>query len=572
MKKLRDSFCRILSLIAIAVGVHTIVAAQAIAVPYKDANNKWGLLNNEGKVVSKPEFSEIEELAADKFLVVVGGKYKDGVLVDEKWGVIASDGSIMLKPIYDEIGDMINGMAPVMKNGKIGFVDSEYRLIAEPKYDFVGTPNAQGLVWVNEGGKPDEQHPGCIAKGKFGVIDRHGKIIVPVSFNSVGFISVTKFYHDELKIYHAKTDMERLMLEAGSHYALWPKPIELKPGSMFPEIIGVAFSNKLNLTHNGIADLDGKVLIKHDEFQRCAMVSDGFALVLTKKNQIGYVDGRSGNLVTNPSIRTAFSFNGNVTIGIDSRNKWNFYDIKLNQIGESYDWISPRIGGFYIVNSSNRMKLLDAASLNPIDNGHEYIFPLSHGLMAFKDSESGLWGYLNQCGKIAIPPCYVAAFSFNHGVGCVKGTDGWGMVNTDLNEVIKPRWAHMIFPQMDNFDKVWVAPEGSGAYYSCLHTATDKPAFESKYSNAWNFKTFAGEDYALVKIGNKYGQINAYGILVVPAIYIEKHYAERMLDYKISHNIALWQPIHSYRFNTVIVNEKNDYKITDILPAENWDY
>jgi len=562
----------ILIIICILLQFSFIANADNYAVPTKNDKGKWGLVDNNGTYITKPEFSDIDELGNGFFLIAVGGKLKDGVLDGEKWGVINSEGAFILKPNYDEIGDFINGIATITKGDKIGFVNSDWKVIVEPKYDFVGTANAQGFVWVNSGGKPDKRHIGLISKGKYGILNTSGDVIIPVSYNSIGYISETKFYHDQLKIHQANTELERLTLECGSQYALWAKPIETKAGSMIPEAIGFAFSNTQNLTRNGITDLTGKILIKNDIYQRCAMPCDGLALVSTKKNQVGFHDITTDKLTINNSIRSAFSFNGNIMVGIDSKNKWNFYDKSLSQIGESYDWISPRIGQYYLVRKDNKMKMLDAVSLNTIVSDKEYIFPPANGFMAFKEVGNDLWGYLNENGESAVTAKYNYAYSFSHGVGCVKGERGWGMINTDLKEVIATQWDNIVFPTTDMFNKVWVADNSKATPYHCLDISTGKYAFESSYTNAFNFIINGNTEYAVVIIDDKFGQINAEGNIVIPVEFNSKSTAENALLYKIQHGIQQWQPIHTYRFNILQNNQHKTFSIKDTLSDDNWDY
>ncbi len=546
--------------------------AQNIVAPIKNDNGKWGLIGADDIQIAEPKYSDIEVLGNGKFQIAIGGKLKDGVLDGEKWGIIDDHGNIILKAEYDEIGDFINGAASITKDGKIGFINRDYKVISQPIYDFVGTMNSQGFVWVNTGGKPDSNRAGHITKGKYGILDISGTIIIPVSYSSIGYISENKFHHDQHKIYNAKNEFERLMLECGSHYALWARPIDQKPGSLIPEAIGFSFSNRANLTLNGIAGLDGKVLIKNDVYQRCAMPSEGLSLVLTKKNQIGYHDISANKLIQNSIIRSAFSYNGNMTIGVDSKNNWSFYDTDLTQVGQSYDWISPKIGSHYLVRKGGKMAMLNASDLTPIVSDMEYIFPLTNGIMAYKDSVSGLWGFLNGNGDIVLPARYAYAYSFNHGVACVKGEAGWGMVNSDLQEVIPMRWKSIIFPTIDKFDRVWVESDASTNRYKCWNTITKDFAFTDGFDDVWNYKTTGDKEYAIVMIGEKYGQIDKDGNIAIPVEYDSITIAEEALFYKNSHNIGRWQQIHSYRFNSIYKNKLKKYTINDTLPNENWDY
>lgn len=550
-----------------------VLKSQELITPYKDEKNKWGLICEDGSVVVKPQYSEMDAIGNGYYQVAVGGKFKNGVLEGEKWGIINQSGHEILKAEYDEIGDFINGAATITKGNKIGFINCDYKIITEPKYDFVGTMNSQGLVWVNSGGKYDNKHLGFISKGKFGIINIAGDIIIPVSYSALGYICQTKYYYNQTKVYNAKNDLERLVLECGSQNALWPKPIERKPGSMIPsESIGLAFSKKIDLTRNGITSIDGNVLVKDDIYQRCAMPTEELSMVLTRKNQIGYHDVRSCKFITADVLKSAFSFSGNKAIGIDAKNKWIFFDKTLSRIGERYDWISPLIGSYYLVRHGSKMSLLEAETLEPVISDKEYIFPMKHGRMAYKDFESGLWGFLNESGAVTLPAQYDYAYSFNYGVACVRGKNGWGMIDDTCKEVVPTRFESIVFPTFDGVDKVWVSTGTDAPSYKCWHIGIFDFSFENSYEDVWNFKTIAGLEYATVKLGGKYGQIDNCGNVIIPIEHERKSIAEEALNYKIRHGFDKWQPIHSYRFNCLYKNKHKVYTIKDTLPNENWDY
>lgn len=538
-------------------------------LPQKEENGKWGLIDESGAFVVKPIFSAIEKADGRYFTVAVGGKEKDGVLIDEKWGVIDDSGKFILNAEYDELGEFSNGFANIVSKGKIGFVNANWQIVIKPKYDYTGIPNKQGYVWVNEGGKIDKSHPEQIINGKFGVIRMTGDIIIPVQYASIGVITETKYHYDQQLIYNAKTELDRLMLESGSQHALWPKQIEYKIGCALPESIGFAFSKSPNLQRNGIIDTLGNILIKNDLYQRCAMPSDGLSLVTTKKNEIGFHDIESGELITNKLIRTAFSFDNGVVIGIDSNNLWHFFDKNLKNKGEAYNWISPRFNDLYLVRSGDEMKILNASDFSVKVDGKHFIFPPKNGLIAFKNKESGTWGFMNDRQFETTTPEYEYAYSFNHGYGYVKSSKGWGVVNSDAMEIITPQWSDIVFPTSDNFSKIWVK---NNSTWECLDLRTDNFAFSGTFDEVRNFEIVNGNEYATVKVGDFCGCINDKGIFVIPTEYPNYDIAKNALQYKLSRNIDEWTMIHSYRFALTQNPKRNKFNINDTIPSEMWDY
>lgn len=98
------------------------------------------------------------ELHADHASLV---PFRDG----NKCGYADRDLKIIFKPQFDACGDMIDGMASVMKNGKYGFIDKTGKAIISPEYTFSTSFNS-GYAIMSK----DEQYT---------VIDAAGKHVLP---------------------------------------------------------------------------------------------------------------------------------------------------------------------------------------------------------------------------------------------------------------------------------------------------------------------------------------------------------------------------------------------------------
>lgn len=147
--------------------------------------NKWGYIDETGLEVIKIKYSEIGEWKNGVAKVAVGGKTEDGDLTGAKWGFIDKNGIDVIKPEYERIGRFEDGMALIEKGGKYGYMNDSYRIVIPCKYFSVGSFDANGHVWVNEGGSIDK-NTGAVKDGKFGVFDRTGKAIVPVQYKLIG--------------------------------------------------------------------------------------------------------------------------------------------------------------------------------------------------------------------------------------------------------------------------------------------------------------------------------------------------------------------------------------------------
>jgi hypothetical protein len=78
---------------------------------------------------------------------------------------------------------VVEGMARTVKNGKVGFVNTQLDQVVAPVWDFA-SPFEHGVAEVCMGCvstpvRPGDEHT-YMAGGKWGYIDRRGKVIVPV--------------------------------------------------------------------------------------------------------------------------------------------------------------------------------------------------------------------------------------------------------------------------------------------------------------------------------------------------------------------------------------------------------
>ena len=87
----------------------------------------------------------------------------------------------------------VDGLARTVKNGKIGFVNGNLDLVVPPVWDFA-FPFEHGVAVVCTGcaftpaARGDEHRR--VTGGKWGYIDRRGRVVVPVEYDSRSLPSV----------------------------------------------------------------------------------------------------------------------------------------------------------------------------------------------------------------------------------------------------------------------------------------------------------------------------------------------------------------------------------------------
>lgn len=95
--------------------------------------------------------------------------------------------------VYDNGPDtVVEGLARTTKSGRIGFVNPLLEVVVEPVWDFA-FPFQQGVAVVCMGctptAGPGEEHR-TVTGGKWGYIDKRGKVVVPVEHESQKLPSV----------------------------------------------------------------------------------------------------------------------------------------------------------------------------------------------------------------------------------------------------------------------------------------------------------------------------------------------------------------------------------------------
>lgn len=188
---------------------------------FSDKSRKWGIRTASGKIITAPKYSFLSPLfnkkinkeglsyfyAADvkKYgfvdktgKEVIPARYRRAYDFNDGWAKVMLNDSIdcfidksgneyFLNTDYDTCANYFSeGLLPVKKNGKWGYINKKSKLVIPYLYNAVGQFH-EGLAAVSTGGKG--KHDPDIGfysnyKGKWGFIDVSGKLVIPMSFDS----------------------------------------------------------------------------------------------------------------------------------------------------------------------------------------------------------------------------------------------------------------------------------------------------------------------------------------------------------------------------------------------------
>lgn len=191
----------------------------------KTLDLKYGLLDEDGKRVIRPEFNEISELQDDSIyyarsdkgysFITRSGKImnKDdnrfeainsmaeefiGVKIDGRWGFVDINGKLRVANQYENIGPYNEGLAPIKILGRWGYIDKREDIVVQPAYDTV-YQFKNGICRV-------------VKKGKYGLINAKGKITLECIYDDLLRLKTGGFLTKKDDKYGLASDTGQLLM------------------------------------------------------------------------------------------------------------------------------------------------------------------------------------------------------------------------------------------------------------------------------------------------------------------------------------------------------------------------
>ncbi|AOP36092.1 hypothetical protein A0128_14220 [Leptospira tipperaryensis] len=143
-----------------------------------EEDGKYGFRDQNGKVVIAPQYSFSYDFDENGVAFVFG---------ESGWSCIDETNRVLLNPfLFDNGPDpFFGGLARFKENNKIGFFDSHCNKIIAAQFDFA-FPFEEDFTVVCLGCKSVkmDEHS-TIEGGNYGLIDKNGKIIIPIEYDSI---------------------------------------------------------------------------------------------------------------------------------------------------------------------------------------------------------------------------------------------------------------------------------------------------------------------------------------------------------------------------------------------------
>lgn len=317
-----------------------------------------------------------------------------GVIVDGKVGYIDKNNNLVIPNEYELMrysklsvinnftGSFVDGLVPVMKNNKVGYIDKDNKLVVPFIYD-IGSDFSDGLALV------------YTEKDGYGYIDKNGAVVIKLEYDfahnfSDGLASVRK-EKDGYFGYIDKNGLEAI-------------PFVYKNASNFSEGLAVVTLDGIKYKYINIKG--------HDEFTdsyntaysfkgEYAAVSD---ISEDRKIETYKIIDRTGKTISSTSNYWFCSVSENLVSSIfydeNDIDKSGYLDINLNEvIPFKYAVTSDFKDGFaYVVNNEQKMGVIDESGKIIVPMIYDFEYETSNAEISegfINVSENGKFGFIN---------------------------------------------------------------------------------------------------------------------------------------------------------------------------------
>lgn len=399
---------------------------------------------------------------------------------NDKYGLINFEGKKITDAVYEEITSLNDkyGEILVKKNGKYGVVNVNGVVLVQPKYDYI---NGDG--YVKNGSYKDS---GYIIGNKtnqgmrYGYIDKNENQIVSLDQESI--YRVTEINSDEAY----------LVASQNGRYALYRDKVNLtdyKYIDIFYNNGTECFTVRKNKSY-GVIDLSGQIIIP-TEYEELLVVG---IFAKAYKDGIDYTYDLKGKLIENSQFASLQeTTTGKLYISIDENYRYGLADKEKKVVVDNeYDYIDEivetglliatvrdnvtiysgsgkeivsaqhadlkRIGKYIEVTTAKDSYFLSQDG-KKVDNKSVY---LNNSLYANKSGSK--WGFVDLKNNLIVPYIYDEVTELNeYGFAGIKKNGKWGVINDKGEVILEPTYV------LDIINPVFI-----GKYYKNGNMLTDE--------------------------------------------------------------------------------------------------
>ena len=415
-------------------------------------NGKYGLIDFDGKKITKPIYEEIDSVPykEGEILVKLDGKYGiinikgnnivnnmydsisvDGYYVDSdgykyagyitsitteegyRYGYVNYKGKEILKNEYNEISritdieDNNNTYLLCAKNGQYGILENE-KVIINNEYQSIRYDRTNDLFIIEKG-------------TRYGIAKRDGNVIVPTQYNQ---IDVTGIY------LYAKNEQGVTVYNSNG------TQVNIDTNVAILNTENEKYRIRINSTEGtkyGVIGKDGEEIIE-DKYSYIEYLFDNYFIASNENSKLGIIDDKENERVTleNDSVQ---EIEGTDIIQVVNGTTTKLYNKQLDNIC-TIESANIALKDTYIeIYNENETKYFgkDGKALTNKD-----IYPNN---TLYSIENNGKWGFEDKNGNILVDFKYDMVTEFNeYGFAGIKLEGKWGVINEKGEEIVVPTY------------------------------------------------------------------------------------------------------------------------------------
>ena len=444
-----------------------------------EQDGKFGLINFEGKQITKNIYESIEGLPykEGELLVKQDGKYgviniKGNKLIDIKYDKISVDGyytsdegykysgyvisnttdegyrygyinyngKLLLEPEYNELSrvlgvdDRESAYILCAKNGQYGIIKNDEELILN-EYQSIEYDESNKLFTLEK-------------SKKYGIADLNGKIIVPAEYNQ---IDITGIY-----LYAQNSQGITVYDTSGTQANINTDVAILNTGN---EKYKIRIDNSEGTKYGVINDKGEQVI--EEKYNYLEYLFDNYFIVSNEESKLGVIDD-DDNVKIDIKYDSLQKIDGtNIIKAItNSDNVTKLYSKNMVEVCNMVNAIITTENNYIKISNDTDVKYFDKEG-KELKNTE--VYPNN---TLFANKVDNKWGFVNKDGNTIVEAIYDEVTEFNeYGFAGIMKDNKWGVVNSNGEVVLEPTYTlnENVIPYF--IGKYYRVEYGFGEYY-----------------------------------------------------------------------------------------------------------
>ena len=419
-----------------------------------EQDGKYGLINFEGKQITKPIYESIEGLPykEGELLVKKDGKYgviniKGNQLIDIIYDKISVDGYYTSENTYKYAGYIVSNTTN--EGYRYGYINYDGKLLLEPEYNELSR-----VIGILDN---ENAYILCAKNGQYGIM-KNDEELIPNNYQSIEYDESNKVFTTEKSKKYGITNLNGDVIIAPEYsqiditgiylYAKNDQGVTVynTSGTQVNIDTNVAILNtsnekyriridNTNGTKYGVINENGEQVID-EKYNYIEYLFDDYFIVSNSESKLGVINDNDEikidinydglQKIDGTNVIQASSTSENIVklFSKDLREICSLENAKVENKGD-YIKISNNTDTMYFDKDGKELKNTDVFSSNTL----------------FANKENDKWGFVNKSGNIVVDAKYDKVTEFNeYGFAGVKLDGKWGVVNSKGEEILEPTY------------------------------------------------------------------------------------------------------------------------------------